>query len=266
MNIIKQEWKLGIKSVAIWCIALSLVFLMFMSIFPSFSSDAATSKDLINSMPEQVRAALHINLDSFLSFMGFFAYILTYVGLACAIQAMNIGLLSLGRETTSGTSEFLMTKPVSRFKIFISKLIAAFSLVLLTDMVLIFAIILMIKAFGVQSNELQNIGYLAAALLMLQFMFLSLGVLMSQLIQKIKSVVTVSIGFVISFFALSVIVDISGDKFLRYLTPFQYFDHMNIINTGSFEGSFLGLSVFIVLAFLLVAMIIYMKRDARSAT
>jgi ABC-2 type transport system permease protein len=68
-----------------------------------------------------------------------------------------------------------------------------------------------------------------ASLLFLQLVLFAIGLTISVMLKKIKSVLPVSLGLVFMFFAISAFAVTSKDDKLRYLTPFQYFKVDNIV-------------------------------------
>ncbi len=265
MNVYLQELKMARSSMLWWIGALVAVTMMFLAIYPAFHSDIQASQKLLAGFPPQVRAALDLNITMFLSFLGFYAYMFTYVGLAGAVQATNLGLVMLSREVSSKTTDFLLTKPASRGQIFASKLGAALTVLIITNLVLVAATFGLAKAFGAGSFDMKIFGLLCLAFWLVQLMFMSIGVLASQLI-RVKSVITISLGLVFGFFALSMVQAIASDDKLRYFTPFKYFDHMNIVANGRYDMKFFWLSILVIAAGLVVGLVLYRQRDTRSET
>ena len=264
MNIYRQEFRMARGSMMAWIIALIIVTVLFLSLYPAFSSDVEAMKRMLASYPPQVRAMFGLSMDTFFTFLGFYAYTFTYVGLAGAVQAMNLGLAMLSRETNSKTTDFLLTKPVTRRRVFIQKILSALSVLIITNVALVGATLLLTVIIGVGAFSLRTFALLALAFLLVQLMFLSIGIMVSQLM-RVKSVISVSLGIVFSFFALGLIQAIAHDEKLRYLTPFKYFDHMNIVADKSFESPFVWLAVTVIIIPLVIGYIRYTSRDVRSA-
>ena len=247
-----------------WIISLVLVTLLFISIFPTFSQDIETSRKLLENFPPQVRNMFGLSMESFFTFLGFYAYTFTYVGLAGAVQAMNLGLTMLNREVSAKTTEFLLTRPVSRTRIFRCKLFAALTVVAITNIALIGATLLMAVLFGAWGFDVHVFGLLCGAFFLVQMMFLSIGILVSQ-IAKIKSVISTSLGVTFGFFVIGLLQALAQDDTLRYFTPFKFFDHMKIVTDHAYQSQFVWLSLAVIIIPIAVSYAIYTRRDIRSA-
>lgn len=264
MNIFRQELKMARTSLLWWIIALTLVTLMFLSLYPAFSTDITQSRHMLEGFPPQLRAAMGMSLDIFSNFLGYYAYIFTYIGLAGAVQAMNLGLTMLGRETTSRTTDFLLTKPVTRTRVFVAKLASALAVLVITNSILIAITLLLTIMFSVGSFSLRGFALLALSFFLVQLVFLGLGILLSQFLKRVKSVVAVSLSAAFAFFSIGMIQAMTSDQKLRYLTPFKYFDHLAVIRDNTYEPKFVILTFVVIILATAIGYIIYRTRDART--
>ena len=64
-----------------------------------------------------------------------------------------------------------------------------------------------------------------------QLLFLAVGIFISVIVSKIKSVLTVSLATVFAFYFLGMFSGTTGEEAKRYLSPFKYFDTAYIIET-----------------------------------
>ncbi len=264
MNVFRQEFRMAQYTMLGWMAALILVTLLFISIFPAFSHDIQASKSLLTNIPASLRSMFGLSLDTFGSFLGFYTYTFVYVGLAGAVQAMNLGLLMLSREPNSKTTDFLLSRPITRTKIVVSKLFSALTVLVLTNIVLNLATILFAVWFGVGNFSGTVFLLLSAAFFLVQLMFLGIGMLVSQFFGRIKSIMSVSLAVVFCLFAIALLQGLTGDDIMRYLTPFKYFDHLAIVANRAIELPFLWLSLVVIVTTVGVGSMLYCQRDARS--
>jgi ABC-2 type transport system permease protein len=264
LNVYRHELRQARNGMLGWIISLVLVTLMFVSLFPAFSQDVEASRKLLENFPPQIRDMFGLSLETFFTFLGFYAYTFTYVGLVGAVQGMNLGLTMLSREVSTKTTDFLLAKPASRTQIFVSKLCAALTVIFITNIVLVGATLLMTIWFGAWGFDLGVFGLLCGAFLLVQLMFLSLGILISQLI-RIKSIISVSLGVTFGFFAIGLLQALARDDALRYATPFKFFDHLSIVANGSYEQPFVWLSIAVIIIPSVIGYVLYRLRDMRSA-
>jgi ABC-2 type transport system permease protein len=264
MNIFLHELKAYRKSTIIWSISLILIVALFMSLFPAFTKDVDEFKKLLEGYPEPLRKALGMNLNTLFTILGFYCYALTFITLCAAIQAMNIGTSIVSKEVREKTADFLLTKPVTRSKVMTAKLLAAFVSIIITNILYFVAASYM--AFQVKTDEFSfnTFFLLSLTIFFIQLMFLVMGVIISVLVRKIKSVLTVSLATVFSFYFLGAISATSGDEAKRYISPFKYFDTAYIIEQSSYETSFLIVGAVIMILFIAVSYLIYTKKDIHA--
>ena len=126
MNMFLHELKAYRKSTIIWSVALAGIVIVFLSMFPAFSSNTEELKKLLENLPLALRNAIGLSLDTIGSLLGFYSTLtFLYITLCGAIQAMNLGTSIVSKEVREKTADFLLTKPVSRVQILTAKLLAA---------------------------------------------------------------------------------------------------------------------------------------------
>ena len=264
MNMFLHEWKMIRRSTLIWACSLIGVMALYLSIFPSLSQDAEQFKEVFATYPESFREAIGVSLDSISSLLGFYSFIFGFVVLVATIQAMNLGLGMLSREVRDKTADFLLTKPVTRTQIVTSKLTAGLLSLIVTNIVYMAAASLM--AFYVREGSFQWDVFFMISItaLFVQLIFMSLGMIISVLAAKIKSVIPISLGTVFGFYAIGMLGSILGDKAIRYITPFKYFDTAYIIAHSAYEVSFVILSIVIIIATVSASYYVYVKKDIHA--
>ncbi|WP_042464077.1 ABC transporter permease subunit [Neobacillus dielmonensis] len=264
MNIFLHELRAYRKSTIIWSLSLVVVIALFMSFYASFAKDAEEFTRLLANYPEAVRKAFGINLDNFFSILGFYSYPLSFITLCGAIQAMNLGTGIVSKEVREKTADFLLTKPVTRTQILTAKLLAA--LVSLVITFVVYFVAASITALQVKTDDfsMKTFFLLSLSLLFIQLIFLAVGMIVSVIIPKIKSVLTVSLATVFAFYFVGMLSATSGDEAKRYLSPFKYFDSSYIMEHTSFEASYLITGLGIVVAAILASYFIFVKKDIHA--
>lgn len=264
MNILLHELRVYRKSTIIWSISLILIVVLFMSLFPSFSKDTEEFTKLLEGYPAAVRAAFGINLDNFFSILGFYCYALSFITLCGAIQAMNLGTGIISKEVREKTADFLLTKPVTRTTIITAKLVAALISILITNLFYLAAALLTAYQVKTVDFSLKVFIMLSLTVLFIQLIFLAIGVILSVVIPKIKSVLTVSLSTVFAFYFLGMFSATSGDEAKRYISPFKYFDTAYIMENSSYETPFLVAGLVIMILAIVASYVIYRKKDIHA--
>lgn len=264
MNIFLHELKAYRKSTIIWTISLVLLIVLFMSIFPSFAKDAEEFKKLLEGYPEPIRKAIGLNLENLFSILGFYCYALTFITLCGAIQAMNLGTSIVSKEVREKTADFLLTKPVTRTKVLTSKLLAALTSLAITNIIFLIAASVMASQVKTEDFSSKIFFMLSITVFFVQLMFLALGIIISVVFPKIKSVLAVSLGIVFTFYFIGMIASTAGDDAKRYLSPFKYFNTSYIMEKSGFETSFMVVGLGIIIAAILASYFVYTKKDIHA--
>jgi ABC-2 type transport system permease protein len=232
--------------------------------FPAFSSDAAEFKKILEGYPEALRKAIGLSIDSLTSFLGFYSFTFLYIMLCGAMQAMNLGTSIISKEVREKTADFLLTKPVTRTKIMTSKLLAALASLVITNIVYLIAVNIMSSIVNTEEYSTKIFFMLSITLFFLQLIFLALGIIISVVMPKIKSVLPISLSTVFGLFFIGAIGATSGDEALRYISPFKYFDTAYIIKNSSYEASFIITGIVFIILAISASYLIYSKKDVHA--
>lgn len=236
----------------------------FMSVYPSFHTDAEQMRALIAGIPLAAQKAFNLNLDAIFTLLGYFAYILPYVLLCTAVQAMNLGLSVVSKETSQKTIDFLLSKPVLRSTVLHAKLLAVLVMIVLTDLVYIPAALAIASAVADGPYNHQTFFLLCLTILFTQLFFVIAGVLVGVVVPKTKSVTAVSLSTAFIFFILNLFGSVIGNAAIRYLTPFKFYDATYIILHGTYEWNFALWETIIVFCALVASYVIYVRRDIEA--
>ncbi|NRD77270.1 ABC transporter permease subunit [Bacillus sp. BRMEA1] len=264
MNIFLHELKANRKSTIIWTLSLVAVVIFFMALFPSITKDAEGFKKVLENYPEGVRKVLGVSINSITSLLGFYSYVFTYVVLCGAIQAMNLGTSILSKEVREKTADFLLTKPITRVQIVTAKLLSAFTSLVLSNVVFIAAAIITVKAVSGKTFDMTAFLLISLTAFWVECLFLALGILISVTLPKIKSVLSVSLGTVFGFFVLNMLGSVIGEKAIRYVTPFKYYDTTYIMKHNSYETTYVIIEILFIMAAVTVSYLIYSKKDIHA--
>ena len=266
MNVFLRELAAGRRSTITWMVAMAgMVALYMMGMFPAFTADVEASRQLLSGLPEAVRAAFSISIDTFFTIFGFYAYFLSFAVVAAAIQAMNVGAGAIAKEFSGKTADFLLSKPIRRSTIITAKLAAAFV-----------SIVLISVAFGVtgyfaslasveEAFSAETFFLLSLTLFLVQVFFLALGALFAVLIPRIKTVISITLPTVFAFYIIGTLGEVLGNEEVRWATPFKFFDPFYITKNNALEGRFLVFEAVLVVAFLVATYVIFMKKNIRTS-
>lgn len=265
MNVFRRELAAYRRSMIVWAASLSGLVVVFMALYPAFTTDVELMRDLLGQFPEVVRDAFNISLSSFFTIYGFYGYLLSFAILAGAIQAMNLGTGIISKEVSGKTADFLLSKPITRARVVTAKLAAALVVLIVTNAV--FSVVAFATARGVAEEPFDTGTFflMSSTLALVQLFFLALGALFAVSLPKIKSVVAVSLPTVFAFYIIAMIGDVLADDRVSYLTPFKFYETSYIVDNGGLDGVFLAIEVGFLAVAVALSYWIYLKKDVPSS-
>jgi ABC-2 type transport system permease protein len=266
-TIFKHEFNARLKSVIIWSFSMVLLLLIFFSLYPSFSSQAALLDEMLKKFPPALMEMFGMSTLDVASLLGFFTLLWLFVQLCLAIQAGDYGFGLVWVEESELTADFLLTKPVSRMRVLNSKLLAAICSLLITDGIVYITTFICIALFG--SGHTYNLGILIlilASLMIFQLFFLSVGLVISLIVKRIRSVTPYGLGLAFGAYVINGFSGIFGDVKLEYITPFKHFDAGYIILHASYNMPLVILNVAVSVIALAASYWLYLHRDIHAVS
>lgn len=263
MNIFLFELKAYRKSISIWACSMTALAVLYIFIFKSLGNDIETFKVFLDNMPDVMKKVFNIYIESISTLVGFYSFVFSFIVLCGGIQAMNIGTSILSKEVREKTADFLMTKPVSRHRILTSKILAALATLVITNIIYLGLTIAAVAAL-VQDFNLKLFLMISVTMFFVQLMFTTLGIIVSIIAGKIKSVIPISLSTVFGFYIIGSLGTFIGEERVRYLSPFRYFDTAYIIENAAYEASFAIVGAIFVSTAIAGSYFVYMKKDIHA--
>lgn len=266
MNIFKFELKRYDSSIIAWSLGIVGITALFFVFFPTFSENSALMDQILSNYPEELLKAFGMTNEIPLSTVnGYVALLFPYSQICFAIQSALYGFGMLSLEERNLTADFLISKPISRDKIFINKFFAVLISILLT--ILIFAVSFygMLIAFS-DGNEYQfsDFKLLLSSLIFFQLFVFTISVLISQFIHKIKSTISFAMGIGLGFYILSAFQALFGSEIFEFITPFFYFNPTYMIKNQAYNTPYLWISIVVTVVSLVSAFFVYQNKDIQA--
>jgi len=264
MNVYRQELSMSIKSCLYWTFGMLLTQFFFMLMFPAVSKDAAILNQIVSKFPPALTRALGLTTLDLSTVLGFYSYMFLVILMVGSVYALKSGTSVLSEEIRAKTADFLVSKPISRSSIASGKLLSVLSLLVLQIMVYFIGTVIIIKMATGQHYDPDILILINLSLFLVQIYFAALGFLLGVVINRIRSVLPLSLGLVFAFMVVQMLNQSLADPKLAYLTPFAYYDLTNIISGGGYESSFLITEGILIVMFILLAYRIYNRKDLPS--
>ncbi len=267
MNIYKREVKLKMISAAIWSLSVMGIMILFMSVFSAFAGSADMIDMIMENYPKELLQAFGMSGVDLGSVAGYFTMCMLFVQLALAVQASIYGLSILSEEERDMTADFLLTRPVTRTQVYLSKTLSALSALVVTWAITWGSTFLSIEIFraGKEYDTVMMIKMMAVIILF-QLFFFSVGMLISVVLKKIRSVLPYAMGLAFGMYMISSIGSIIGQETLGYVTPFKYFEPNYLIINGEYDTSMVIICCSVIVVSMVSSFIMYKKRNIHSAS
>jgi ABC-2 type transport system permease protein len=262
MNIYLQEFRMHLWSVITWSVAVAAVLLVYVSLFSSMAQDAALLNEMMGKFPPALLTAFGLNGVDLSTILGFFSLAFLFAQICLAIQASNYGFSLVSIEEREWTADFLLTKPVGRAQILTSKLLAALSGLTVTNIVVWISSIGFINLFrGAKTYETTPLLLLLLSIVAFQLFFLSVGLVVSLLVKRIRSVTPYAMALGFGMYVLSAFGDMLGESALEKITPFKHFEPKYIVQHSAYDVPLVLLSISVIVIALAGSYVLYTRRD-----
>lgn len=267
MNIFLHELKSKLGSILIWSISIfGFMFVVLALSSTMTSTDSQLIDQMMASFPEELLIAFGMTNMDLTSIMGFYAFAFLFIQICLGIQAANYGFGLVSIEESEFTADFLLAKPVSRQQIITSKLLAAVTGLLITNLAVWASSFIFIEIYknGAEYST-SALLVLLSSIAIFQAFFLTVGLVISLLAKRVRSVTPYSMGLVFGLYILNTFGGMIGDKNLEVLSPFKQFDANYILKYGEYDFPLMMISVAIVVIAMIGSYLLYSRRNIPSA-
>ena len=261
MNIFFRELRANLKSLIIWCVCLILLVVVGAAKFTAYYNNPSMLA-VLDALPKAMVDAMIPRAFNLTTVNGFYGLMMIYYALMGGIAATLWASDSITKEERDKTVEFSLVLPVSRSRVVTGKLLAA----------LVNSLVFVLVTWGVSYAAAQQFHpdqtfnkFLAlemAGMFFIELIFLAVGLLLGCALKQYKRSGSLAIGIILVTYFLSVFSGMQSNlDFLKYFTPFKYFDAGVLLQSGKLDPTYLLLSAAIVVVCVAAAYWTYNKRD-----
>jgi ABC-2 type transport system permease protein len=261
MNIFVRELKSNLRSLLIWGVIVILFVWVGVSKFSAYYNNPEMLA-ILNDMPRGLLEAFNMQAFNLTTVSGFFGLMFTYYALMLGIAAAMWGSDIIAKEERDKTVEFSLTLPVTR-----SRLVTAKTLAALVNCIGLLLITWGASLVSAQSYEPDSAFYRFLALMMLalfimQLIFLAIGIFLGCALKRYKLAGAIAVSVLLGTYFLSIVPTLDKNlDFVKYFSPFKYFDPLLLLRESRFNLTFVLLSLAIILVCMVGAYLTYARRD-----
>jgi ABC-2 type transport system permease protein len=261
MNIFTRELKANLKSLLIWGIIVILFVMVGISKFSAYA-DNPEMLAILDDMPTAMLSAFNLKAFNLTTVTGFFGVMFSYYALLLSIAATMWGSDIISKEERDKTVEFSLTLPVTRSRLVTAKTLAA--LVNCIGLLLITwgASLAGAAKYQPDSGFYKFLFLCMLALFLRQLIFLAIGIFLGCAMKQYKRASSLAVSLLLGTYFLSIVIGLNKNlDFLKYFSPFKYFDAVSMLHESRIDVTFVGLSAAIILASMAGAYLTYARRD-----
>lgn len=261
MNIFLRELRANLKSLLIWSVIAVLFNMIGFSKFSAFF-ESPDMLAILSSMPPALLAALNMNAFNLTTVTGFFGIMVMYLSLLLGIAAAMWGSDIISKEERDRTVEFALTLPVTRFRLVTAKLAAALVNCVVLALVTWGSTLLGAQGYKPDARFYDFVAVTMLSFFIIELVFLAVGIFLGCAMRNYKQSGAAAVAVLLVTYVASIISGLSKDmEWLKYFSPFEYFDALPILRTLSLDGGYVLLSLGIIAALLVAGYAVYQRRD-----
>lgn len=261
MNIFFRELKANFKSLVIWSVVVALLVVIGTAKFSAYYNNPDMLA-ILDAMPPALLDAFNMQAFNLTTLVGFYGVMFTYYALLLSIAAAMWGSDIISKEERDKTVEFSLTLPVTRSRVVTAKALAALVNCVLLLLVTWGVSIAAAQAYNPDSAFMDFLTLQMQALFMLQLIFLAIGLLLGCALNQYKRAGSLAVAVLLATYFFSIISGMHEKlDFLKYFSPFKYFDAGELYRAGQLNGQYVLLSAVIIVVAMAGAYFTYNRRD-----
>lgn len=247
MNIFGREMKAHRWNLLFWSLGMVFMVMAGMAKFAAYEHAGQSATELMAQLPKSMQVIFGLSGFDLATARGFYGVLFLYLVVMGAVHAVLLGANLVSKEERDRTSEFLYAKPVSRAQALTGKLLAGLVHVVLLNAVTWLSSVYFVDLYGGGESVTREIALLMIGLLFVQLVFLAVGAVVAGAARKPRSASGRATTIMLVTFLLYYTVNLDENLgFLKYFTPFKYFDAATVMKDMRLDPVFMVISVAIV--------------------
>ena len=261
MNIFLHELKANLKSLLIWCVVMLMLVLVGTAKFSAYYNNPEMLK-ILDSFPKAIIDAMSLKAFNLTTLIGFFGIMLIYYAMLGGIAAAMWGSGMISKEERDKTVEFSLVLPVSRSRVITAKALAALVSCVIFVLVTWGSSLVAAQSYAPDKAFYDYLTLEMGAMFIIELIFLAVGLLLGCAMKQYKLSGSTAVWIILTTYFLSIAAGLQKNlDFLKYFTPFKYFDAAALFQTGKLDSGYLLLSAAIIVVCVGASYWIYNKRD-----
>lgn len=263
MNIFIREYKANVKSLIIW--TGGVIGFMFIALYEGlmFAGEEGIN-EMMESFPEGLMAAFALDQFDLSKFEGYFGLMVVYIAILLAVYGVMRSCSIITSEERDKTVEFSLVLPIKRWQLLVPKLLVVLINSVLLNLFVYGETILISKMAELDdaARFVEFVGLSMTAIFFIQLIFIGIGFMLGCIFKQHKKAGGAAVGILLATYAFSILTALHESlDFLKFLTPFKFFNFMEIYNTLKIELTYMFVSAALFAVTVAIGFIGYQRRD-----
>lgn len=238
---------------------------MYIALFPAIKDQADQLNKLLDAYPKGFMEAFGFNgtqalfsrLESYMS-TEYFTFFWPIMVVTMMVGFANLMVVT---EVEKGTIELSLSQPISRLKLFFTRYLAGAVYFLVFDLVSIFAMIPIAKAYNIEYT-MSNFYNITGISLLFGLSIFSIAAFFSALFSEKGRAMGATAAILLAMYVLNIVATLKDSiKDLRYGSIFYYFNPATVFGNNEIVKYSVPVFVGIIVVFTLAAAWWFNKRD-----
>jgi ABC-2 type transport system permease protein len=113
--------------------------------------------------------------------------------------------------------------------------------------------------------DMDALAVLLSSIVIFQLFFLGVGMLVSMLVKKVRSVTPFSMALAFGMYIISAFGGMLGESKFELLTPFKHFEPNTILSTGRYDMPLVWITIAAIVVSFVGSYVLYNRRNMASA-
>jgi ABC-2 type transport system permease protein len=260
MNIFIREIRANLKSLIIWGVIISLLIIIGVAKFSAYFENPEMIA-ILDAMPPAMLDAMSLRSFNLTTVSGFYGIMFVYFGLIG--QSLRMwGSDIISKEERNKTVEFSLVLPVTRSRVITAKALAALVNCILLVLITWAVSVVAARQYNPDQAFYNFLALEMQAMFLIELIFLAIGLLLGCAMKQYKRSASTAVAIILAMYFMSILTVMQENlDFLKYFTPFKYFDAGELFLSGAFDNTYLLISAGIIVISLALAYWTYNRRD-----
>ncbi len=263
MNVFWHELRAYRKATIIWAAGIVLLLAASMAKFTTLTSGGIDIEKMLAGFPPTIMAIFGLNGLNVTTVAGYFGILFLYVAIMLAIHAGLLGADIIAKEEQDKAAEFLYVKPRSRRRIVTGKLLAAFTLIVLLNVVTFAASCGLATRYVALPTVLRELACFNVAYVVIQVLFMAVGMVAAASRWSTYAGRVVASLVMVTYLLYVVATMQPALGGIGHISPLVQFKPSTIIDTGMLPLGWVVGDTLLGVVCIMLAYLLYCRRDLR---